>query len=701
MSKIQDDPTASEEAPLVLDDSEKVTVTDADGEKEVAPSNLQLESVKISQLSTQPSQEAPKELSEAEWRKIMKVDLKDRPKIQHPTLGEVVEVAPGVVARQVSAEEAYNKHLATIGDNKMPTDELEHKRFTLMISARNNKDTNMIAELEKARTKEDMELAIGNSLKKLRGIEHLAQQESVKKMFENNEAEAKQVYEALKKDGRVMKLEKDWVTKEKTITPEAVEQLRRRGVNVFTRRMPGSDPYMNKVRADAELALQFANQRLAVFPNGLDETSTEEQRKELMVAAQASAHALARLDAERDTITRGDGEEITVRVNFPEFYASMKSQHIETLDLRQFLHEHGHQIGMAMRHGEAKSSHTLVFLELLDCAVFVPRLCLAMVNESMPRVVEFSRVYNVYRATTDVLKFCKLLKTRKENAKISGKRQRELKKKIDESNDDVSFSKNHNNEKPWMQREVSVGGVSDGFGEMRLSARTSLLENVRALTAWFASESRYHAGTSSTSSTAKETWKPTFTRGEFEADATVLVRYFYFHVWNFVQRFAGDLLRAYEFSILLQLNQFIPRSTAEFWSSSAKIPDSVRCPGVTQKLVKEKNAQLTRWRTFSSAVIDSLVAKKIKIDLSFPSTMAEERVDPQTNWSPTFAEMAKYYRDMASLFVLSKKQVNRLVTESAKKIDSEKKKDANGVKPTKKELSDAADDVVEREEDEI
>lgn len=719
MSKIQDDPTASDEIPHMLVDEPKAVVTDDNGDDDgdvgglAVPNkqdseklHLEMERSRLAELSATSSQEKPKELSEKEWRAIMKVDLKDKPKIQHPTLGEVVQVAPGVVARQVSAKEAYEKHLVTVADKKMPTDELERKRFSLLISARNNKDTDMIVALNNARTKEDMELAIGESIKKLRGIEHVANQKSVQQMFEHNEDEAKKVYEALKKDGRVLKLDPGMVSKEKTITPEAVAELRRRGVNVFIQRMPGSDPYMNKIRADAELATAFVEQRLGQFPDGIDANSTDEQRKELQLAAQASAAALSRLDAERDTITRSDGEELAVRINFEEFYTSMKAQRIETKDMRQFLHEHGHEIGMQMRHGEEKSSHTLVFLELLDCAVFVPRLCLAMAMDPMPRVVEFSRVYNVYRATSIVLRNLKLLKTRKQIEKLEDKKKAELKRKIRETSGDVVFPKNSDEEEPWMHKEIAVEDVSEEFGRMRVRARANLLDSVRAITEWFANESRHHSEQATASTTDAPTLPgpPTFSREEVTADPTVLVRYFYRNLWLFVQRFAGDVLRAYEFSILLQLHEYLPRSTATFWRSVARLPDNKQCPGVTKKLVKEENGHLTRWRTFSSELIDSLVAKKIKIDLSFPPAMANERVDPAIDWSPTFEQMEKYYRDMASLFVLSNKEVKRLVNEAAKKVNANKKKPDNAaVSPSGAKTSDllnAVDEVVEREENE-
>lgn len=622
-------------------------------------------------------------MTQTEWNKIFREKLDDKPVIEHPVLGKVVEVRPGVLARQVTMEDAFQQHLVNFEGPRMPTEELERARFNCLVYAKNNNNASLKDALMKVSTEDGMAVALREDRKNIVSItDHMAQEMAKPEaerdnLFRDNSEEAKKVYENMKKAGRVVQLRPGAVVDGKVLSREFVQELRDTGVyNIFVRRPPSEDKYMNEVRQNAANALAFVEGKMHVTSSlgGLDEKSDPKAREEFQVALAASTHAISLFEREKNLITRRDGEEITVRVNLDLFYKSLDEDHTPYKHIKEFMIQNGDAIGTSIAMSSPKSNELLVFIETMECALFMPRLAQLLCDQPLPRVVEFSRLYNIYRAAAGVMTVLNPLKTKKKAEAVKKRARRELHDMVTEDDGDVTFSSAHVDEVAsqagtWTEAHTTRQDVSEGISELRVLARRILLWEIGNLQDWFVKEEHYHANRDK----EHDDFKPQFTHKEIDEIPNLMARFFYRQLWIMAQTYAIRVLHSYEFRLLLELEEYLPRNTKEFWRSPGLLPETFQrrnekgemvdvdqCPGITRQLVQQNNRFLVDWRKFNSPDIQRNL-KKYMIDIPVVGNIDRLQVDDTQSWSPTIAQMRKYHRDMASLFRLTGRDVQRIV----------------------------------------
>jgi len=632
--------------------------------------------VNAAQMAAMPQmqQQSPGSFSDAQWKEIYSEKLDNKPVIQHPQLGPVVEVKPGLFVRKVNAEDKFKQHLQEFKGPRMPTDELEKQRFHAMVYARNNGATQLLEKLQTVSTEEEMQLAVKEDRKKVGNIEqamqHFGEQDT---LFKHDPDEANKVLESLKKQGRVLKLKPGSVIDGKVLTREAVNELRDQGFNILVKRSPDQDPYMQKIRQDAANAMAFIEGKIQVDAGakGVDKDTPEEEKRQLQVALATAANAISLYEREKNVITRHDGDQnIAVRVDLNDYYAKLKADHVYTNDIRQFMHEFGPAIHLSFASSEPKSSELMIFLECLDCAVFVPRLACLFADQPMPRVVEFSRVYNIYRAAAGSLQIINPAPSQTKLERMAKKAKTEIDKIIENDNADVQPANDRVEQAnqaigSWTQQRTSRQQISQGFSQLRLSARLQLLEKVRTLQGWLKKERAFHAASESDQKLMLASGFTTqFTVDEVKTIPNVLILFFYRQLWLYSQEFSIAVLQAYEFSILLQLETYLPKQTKDFWRTVSLLPEEIQCVGITKQKVLENNTHLTRWRTFDSNKVLAAAFKRHIVEIQLVPEIEEQRVDTTQSWSPTVKQIRKYYGDMCSLFQLSDLELRRMLDEN-------------------------------------
>jgi hypothetical protein len=615
------------------------------------------------------------EISSYDWSMIDKESLDNKPVIHHPELGDVVEVRPGILAKRVSPEEQYQRHLGSFAGPRMPTEQLERRRFAMMMSAKNGGDAKFCDELALVSTLEQLDVTVADHMKNVRTMDDIVKDERNEEMLKHDEEESQRVFKALVDAGRVLKLESGEtivVNGKKQLTREAAERLRKDGYNVYVTRPPSEDTYMKDIRKKAEIAVSLVEGQMQLdsLKNGIDESTPQSVKEDLQVAVAAAAGAISKLEQEKNTITRHDGEEFCIRVNWDAFYKSLREEHVPTKDLREFLHEHGRKIAATMASLSRKCNEMLIFLECVDTALFVPRLYAAFIEQPTPRVIEFSRIYTVYFSLFSVLQSLPLLpKKSRLQAKIRSDK-RKLEKLAQEGGGDVTFPSDRSDfgGPAWTQSHFSCEDVSAGFTRLRNNARKKLLESVGALHEWFNFEKKFHTGKIKTADRKITDPELMFTAAEVAFQPDILEFFFYRQLWLFSNTFCSELLLSYEFAILLMLNEYLPPQTADFWRSVLMIPENIQCPGVTKKLVCENNVKMFEWRSFDSDVIknamDVYMVAAPKLDAKYD----DWNVSTEHNWSPTFKQMRKYHENMTSLFRLGADDVKKIVRDHRQNV---------------------------------
>jgi hypothetical protein len=123
----------------------------------------------------------------------------------------------------------------------MPSDALERRRFAMMMSAKRDEDTQLFDSLSQVATLDQLDVVMRDHMKTVKTMDDIAADPANAELLEHNEEEAKKVYDALVKAGRVLKLNPGEVAEKKYITKEAVERLRKDGYNVYVTRPPSED----------------------------------------------------------------------------------------------------------------------------------------------------------------------------------------------------------------------------------------------------------------------------------------------------------------------------------------------------------------------------------------------------------------------------------------------------------------------------
>ena len=637
-------------------------------------SMLTLQSSALVQLVNLDPNSRAMTLTRSEWKTIDKEGLDNKPLIEHPLLGKVVEVRPGVFARRITPDEAYKKHLENFqGTPLHPLDDVERRRFSLMLEAKSNSDGEELARLKLIKSVVEFEAHLARDREKVKTMDDIAADPNSSDLLKHNAAAAEEIRAALEKDGRILKLPDGALIVaaeggKKVLAREYVDQLRKEGMNVYVARTDDKDTYMKKITKDALNAMAFIEGKIELKRDEASGKVVDEEAER--VAVEAATSALAVFEREKNVITRSDGEEVAVRLNLDAFVKGCKDAKLVTGgDIREFMHEHGAQLAHAIAATAADSNNFLIFTETLDFAQFVPRAYILFLGgQPSPRVVEFSRIYNVYRAAFRVLQPLCLSKNRKNYEKDERRKLKELQAMADTQKGDVVFPNmlqrdNARQAGSWTQTETLAEDVSEHFSRLRVAARERFFQKIELLQEWFELETRYHSRKADAEferKIAQKKFAPIFTHDEAAREPQLLVLFFYRQMWVFTQQMGQDILRAHEFMLLLMLEKWLPHATADYWSSEAELPKEIQCPGVTKKLITENNGALTSWRTFDSPALKHALGHYMRVAPQLDRAFIDVRVHADQPWSPTYRQMIKFYRDMCSLFRLSLKDVKAI-----------------------------------------
>jgi hypothetical protein len=603
-------------------------------------------------------------LTRSEWKQIDKDGLDNKPLVEHPLLGQVVEVRPGVFARRITPEEAFKKHLAHFTGTLLPAD-VEQRRFTLMLEAKSNSDADELARLKLIKSVAEFEKYLTRDRERIKTMDDIAKDPNAQELLKQNAEQVELVRAALEKDGRVRKLPPGAIVVtpdgSKVLSREYVDQLRKEGTNVYVTRTEDKDTYMKKITQDALNAMAFIEGKITLKEDADPEVE--------QVAIEAATNALAKFEREKNVIMRSDGEELTVRLNLDSFVKACQEQKLSALDIREFMHENGNKVAHAIAATAADSNKFLIFTDTLVSAHYVPRLYMLLLHgQPSPRVVEFSRIYNVYRAAFSVLQPVCLSKSRKNYERDEKKKMAELAELAAAQKGDVVFPNvlqvdNAKQAGSWTQTETLAEDVSANFSRLRVAARERFYAKMEILQDWFGEETRYHSREHVAEferKIATKKFTPTFVHADLEREPQVLSLFFYHQVWVFVQAQNQEILRAYEFMLLLMLEKWLPRATNDYWSSEIELPKDIQCPGVTRRLIIEDNGALTAWRTFDSPVLKHTLGRLMRVAPKFDSAFLDVRVHHEQAWSPTYRQMVKFYKDLCSLFRLSVKDIKQI-----------------------------------------
>jgi hypothetical protein len=167
-------------------------ISASSGEIGAAADNmLTLQSSALVQLVNLDPNSRAMTLTRSEWKEIDKEGLDNKPLVEHPLLGKVVEVRPGVFARRITPDEAYKKHLENFqGTLLHPLDEVERRRFTLMLEAKSNSDGEELARLKLIKSVAEFEAHLARDRTRVKTMDDIAADPNSEELLKHNAAAA-------------------------------------------------------------------------------------------------------------------------------------------------------------------------------------------------------------------------------------------------------------------------------------------------------------------------------------------------------------------------------------------------------------------------------------------------------------------------------------------------------------------------------
>ena len=580
--------------------------------------------------------------------------------------------------------EAYKRHKEKRGKEVMPTEDLEIRRFLLMRAAVADDSHDLVKFLEKADKGTQLNKVLaapkGPMVNEVMGM--LSQEKKSTKLLKSFDSTVSKMRDSLVDAKRASDLKPDETVK--TANGSVIPHDKLAGIvarlkgenpnlNVIIRRDPAKvqDDFMTNLRNDAKLARAFIEGGLQdeAFNDGINENTDKAVVLKFNTAIAASSAVLNNYERNRDFITRADGNHNeTVACSVDEHYKMLKKNGVPFVDIRTLKGLNREALRLEMGLMAEKCTEVLVMRELLDCAIFVPRLCLLLVQQPMPRVVEYSRVMRVYQATLRILSRINKLPTHSEVKKEQTKFQKEIKKMSEEF--DIKMIADPAHVEPWRSTRPTAEMVRRAFSQLTRQARDTLLESAVDLGHWYDRETRFHAGTLSDAERKLHQFEPQFSELQMKENPHLIKLKFYQEMWRNNQVFALSLLRAYEAGILLQLQRFLPKEYNDYWMSRGLYPMDIQCSDHSVNLIKKTNVSLCEWRRLL-IVHASQVARGVIVPLPLPEL--EEgfhaiNVEPQQRWSPTFGQMMNLQRAMNALFRLSKEEFQAVFSDRSETL---------------------------------
>ena len=566
-----------------------------------------------------------------------------------------------------SLEEAYQVHLKAWTGPKMKTENLERRRFALLIAALKDGDSPVaIRMLREATTGRDLNIANGareNSLLKAmaEAVKSKNHRDSMRLYFEKLKQECSNLHDKLVAEGRVIKLPSDALIRaadgQRVLTAEALERVRKSNpkLNVIVR--SGKDMFLSDAHHNAQVAtaaVESGFQAMQELNDGVTAESTADIKEKLQVVVAASANALMEYERARDVIQRFDhAANIAVSFDLDVYYADAKARGLPFRDLRQ-LKGFGPE---AMRYEMGligdKVTETLLVRELVDCAVFVPRLAMLLTGQSMPRVVSFARIFPLYIAALRLVQRAVNLPTDEAVATEEEKFHARFAHMCEGHSIERIATGGpllYKESEPWRSLKTTTKMVSEANSRALIASRDHMLHSMKTASQWFRLETDYHAGKLTKKQQKAVGFTPTFDKAKVTEFPDVIAFQYYKETWKVNQKYCIELLRSYETGILLALTEYIPRDDVEYFTTSLVPPIGDQCPGVTLKEIGVNNAQLRKWRAF-----DLDVRERNTIVDALPTPLIDKRlhdrvIEKQQPWSPTVENMVSFHSVCNTLF---------------------------------------------------
>ena len=580
--------------------------------------------------------------------------------------------------------EAYKRHKEKRGKNVMPTEDLEIRRFLLIRAAIADDSHDLVRFLDMASKGTQLNKVLaapkGTMVNEVMGM--LSQEKKSTKLLKSFDSTVSKLRDSLVDAKRASDLKSDETVK--TANGSVIPHDKLAGIvarlkgenpnlNVVIRRDPAKvqDDFMTGLRNDAKLARAFIEGGLQdeAFNDGINANTDKAVVEKFNTAIAASSAVLNNYERNRDFITRADGNHNeTVACSVDEHYKMLKKNGVPFVDIRTLKGLNREALRLEMGLMAEKCTEVLVMRELLDCAIFVPRLCLLLVQQPMPRVVEYSRVMRVYQATLRILARINKLPTQSEVKKEQTKFQKEIMKMSEEF--DIKMIADPAYDEPWRSTRPTAEMVRRAFSQMTRLARDTLLSSAVDLGHWYDRETRHHAGTLDEAERKLHQFEPQFTEQQMKENPHLIKLKFYQEMWRNNQVFALDLLRAYEAGILLQLQRFLPKEYNDYWMSRGLYPMDIQCSDHSVNLIKKTNESLCEWRRLL-IVQASQVARGVTVPLPLPELedgFHSINVEPQQRWSPTFGQMMNLQRAMNALFRLSKEEFQAVFSDRSETL---------------------------------
>lgn len=615
-------------------------------------------------------------------------------------IGKVTQVSENTYRRETTIEQAFNAHMENFSGARFEgeqSDALEKRRFLMLMSARQRKCAKTQRLLYASTSVNDLD-SIDSDLRRTHAgnMDDLMKDSAPEQSFQEMRDASEKIYKNLMEEGLIITLESGEVvvnpeTNVRTVTQGAIDRLRGEGYNVAIVRKPEDDLYMKKLIEDSNIARAAIESGLQdpEFDEGVNDQTDPavvELAREKLVAATI---VFNRLDRELPYITRNDGDHnATVVLDVKAFYDMMDDMKIPTKNVQELINLNSGTIRsqLSLIHGDFE--WWAMTLESMDTAVFVPRLYLLFVGQPSPRVVEFSRVMQVYFAVVQILKQTLDFPTEKVIEKRRRQFYKSLAKEIakhgPQAQDNVKrFEQRKKKAQEWEETNISGEHISKTLTASRKKATLQLRANVEALACAHEVEVMYHAG--QLGDLAMREHKPKYDKETVREMPDVHALWYYNTLWDILQTFNHAVIMSYETMIIKMLRDYIPQETWEFWTTTPEKPDTHRTSPITADFVQKMNKDLTEWRDFDGFINETdLLDKELIPNPELDEGFDDMPVCPTQSYSPTLGQMKRFVRDLntinridptkiSKLYAKKKKATEKMMNDSYKKTDQQRK----------------------------
>ena len=481
--------------------------------------------------------------------------------------------------------------------------------------------------------------------------------------------------------GEVLQLQKDDVIDSQFVKHEAVERLMQENpkLNKLVVFDPQETDYMRKLLANAVMASEGIRGGLQIvdkLDGGVNAESSPEVRELAATTLTAVARAIHTYRREENIITRSDGDGRTgIMANLDDVLEHNAKRNLHHQDIRKEPWFAPGMIGLAMKNQEVLVSYMVAMLPIVDCAIFTPRLAALCLGNSMPRVVEASRVLRIYVAALAVIK----ANVAAPSARALYKRRKLTMRKLqrasfvdEDGQTAVVVNPNFMNLPQYASVETSNEALEECFAQLHLEAMQEFEKGVRLAREQFKLDTQL---ASTEMSQERRELIVALHSGSYTpignasaaADPLAHARAYYGALWYLAQQVWIGLLLKYELAIVKRLHLYLSTENFEHWRARRDMPAEVQGHPLTTQLLGETNAAIATTRRTVVELIskakDFKKAPRYSGDvptspdpLKDNDSLDTERVFAGQSWSPTFKQMREYDAHIDKLFLLSAEQ---------------------------------------------